>query len=66
MKRAKRGRRENIVMKEYIRSQERNSGLSEDSNRLPPLKKEDSGALHYFQFNEGVYFEAVVDMNEWI
>jgi hypothetical protein len=66
MKRAKRGREENIAMKEYIRSQKKNSDLSEGSNRVIPLNEEDSGAIHYFEFNEAVYFEAVVDMKEWI
>jgi hypothetical protein len=53
-------------MKEYIRSQGKNSGPSKDPNRLVPLNKEDSGAIHYFQCNEAVYFEAVVDMKEWV
>jgi hypothetical protein len=66
MKRAKRGRKENIAVKEHTRSQEKNSGLSEDSNRLIPLNEDGSGAIPYFQFNEAAYFEAVVDMEEWI
>jgi hypothetical protein len=66
MKRTKRGRKENIAVKEHTRSQEKNSGLSEDSNRLIPLNEDGSGAIPYFQFNEAAYFEAVVDMEEWI
>jgi hypothetical protein len=53
-------------MKQYVRSQKKNLGLSEDPNRLIPLNEEDSLAIPYFQFNEAVYFEAVVDMKEWI
>ena len=52
-------------MKECIRSQEKTSRTSEDSGRPIPLNEEDSGAIHYLQFDEGVYFEAVVDMQEW-
>jgi hypothetical protein len=66
MKRAKRGQKESIAMKGHTRSQEKNSGLSEDSNRPIPLNEDGSGAIPYFQFNEAVYFEAVVDMKEWI
>jgi len=65
MKREKRGR-ENTTIKESIRSHEKNSGPSEDSDRPIPLNEGDSGAIHYFQHNEAVYFEAVVDMKEWI
>jgi hypothetical protein len=53
-------------MKEYIQGQEKKLGVPENSNRLAQLNEEDPGAISYFQFNEAVYFEAVVDMKEWI
>jgi hypothetical protein len=65
MKREKRGREENMTTKEYIQRQEKKARHSENSNRLIPLNEEDSGAIHYFQSDEGVYLKAVVDMQEW-
>ena len=53
-----------MTTKEYIQRQEKKSRLSEDSDRPIPLNEEDSRAIHYFQSDEGVYSEAVVDMNE--
>jgi len=65
MKRKKPAREESKTMKEYIRSQEKDARLSEDSDRPILLNEEDSGAIHSLQFDEGVYLEAVVDMQEW-
>ena len=58
-------REENMTTKEYIQRQEKKSRLPEDSDRPIPLNEEDSRVIHYFQSDEGVYFETVVDMNEW-
>jgi len=62
MRRQKRRKEENMT----IRDQEKNSGLPRESNRPIPLNEEDSAATQYFEFNEGVYLEAVVDTKEWI
>jgi hypothetical protein len=56
---------EKMTIKKPIRSQQKNSESLEESNGLAPLKEKDVEAIHNSQFEEGAYFEAVVDMEEW-
>lgn len=53
-------------MKKSIRNQEKNAGSLEGSNGLPPLKEKDVEGILNFRFEEGAYFEAAVDMEEWV
>jgi hypothetical protein len=52
-------------MKKPLRSQEKKVDSLEGSNGLPFLKEKDIESIHNFRFEEGAYFEAVVDMEEW-
>jgi hypothetical protein len=45
--------------------QEKNAGSLEGSNGLASLKEKDLEPIHNVRFEEGAYFEAVVDMKEW-
>ncbi len=54
-----------MTIKKPIRRQEKNSDSLEESNGFTPPKEKDVEAIHNSKFEEGAYFEAVVDMEEW-
>lgn len=55
---------EDMAMKKPIRSQEEDADSLGGSNGLAPLNEKDAETIHNFRFEEGAYFEAVVDMEE--
>ena len=52
-------------MKKGSQRGEKDSDFSKEEDGLPLLMEGNSKAIHDFQFEEGAYFEAVVDMKEW-
>jgi hypothetical protein len=58
-------REEHMTLKKPIQNQDKNSGSLEGSTDLASLKEEVE-AIHDFQFEKEAYFEAVVDMEEWL
>ena len=55
-----------MTLKKPIQNQDKNSDSWEGSNGLTPLKDKDIELIHNFQFEKEAYFEAVVDMEEWV
>jgi hypothetical protein len=54
-----------MTLKKPVQNQDKNSDSLEGSNGLTSLKEEVE-ALHNLQFEKEAYFEAVVDMVEWV
>jgi hypothetical protein len=52
-------------MKKGCQRGEKDSDFSKEEDGLPLLMEGNSKGIHDFQFEEGAYFEAVVDMQEW-
>jgi hypothetical protein len=59
-------REEDMAAEKTIQRGKGDSDFSKEENHLPLLMDGNFEVIHDFQFEEGAYFEAVVDMEEWI